>query len=100
VIDNHKEIKVFALEMVLQWMILTYVVTIEAAVAILVTLPSPKFLRNSLTSFISLILQPALFIVHFSGFQLLVMVTFMRSINVNLKEQTKAKIFYITMLPS
>jgi hypothetical protein len=57
--------------MALQWMILTYVVAIEAAVAILLTLPSPKLLRNRLTSLISLILQPALFIVPFAGFQLL-----------------------------
>ncbi|CAL5186704.1 unnamed protein product [Lathyrus oleraceus] len=57
--------------MALQWMILTYVVAIEAAIAILLTLPSPKLLRSRLTSLISLILQPALFIVPFAGFQLL-----------------------------
>ncbi|CAJ2641827.1 uncharacterized protein LOC123916943 [Trifolium pratense] len=57
--------------MALQWMILTYVVAIEAAVAILLTLPLPKLIRNRLTSLISLILQPALFIVPFAGFQLL-----------------------------
>ncbi|CAJ2641831.1 uncharacterized protein LOC123916609 [Trifolium pratense] len=56
--------------MALQWMILTYVVAIEAAVAILLTLPLPKLIRNRLTSLISLILQPALFIVPFAGFQL------------------------------
>ncbi|XP_004512776.1 uncharacterized protein [Cicer arietinum] len=57
--------------MALQWMILSYVVALEAVVAILVTLPSPKLLRNRLTSLISLVLQPALFIIPFAGFQLL-----------------------------
>ncbi|KAK4283365.1 hypothetical protein QN277_000320 [Acacia crassicarpa] len=57
--------------MALQWMILTYVVAAEAAIAVLLTLPSPKFFKNRFTSLISLILQPALFIVPFSAFQLL-----------------------------
>ncbi|EOY21451.1 hypothetical protein QUC31_007310 [Theobroma cacao] len=57
--------------MALQWMILTYVVAAEAAVALLLTLPYPKLLKNRLVSLISLILQPALFIVPFAGFQLL-----------------------------
>ncbi|XVF12246.1 hypothetical protein REPUB_Repub08aG0099000 [Reevesia pubescens] len=57
--------------MALQWMILTYVVAAEAAVALLLTLPCPKLLKNRLVSLISLILQPALFIVPFAGFQLL-----------------------------
>ncbi|XP_010069441.2 uncharacterized protein LOC104456365 [Eucalyptus grandis] len=57
--------------MALQWMILTYVVAAEAAVAFLLTLPSPKFLKNHLVSFVSLVLQPALFVVPFAGFQLL-----------------------------
>ncbi|KAG8476623.1 hypothetical protein CXB51_031052 [Gossypium anomalum] len=57
--------------MALQWMILTYVVAAEAALALLLTLPSPKLLKNRLVSLISLILQPALFIVPFAGFQLL-----------------------------
>lgn len=57
--------------MALQWMILTYVVAAEAAIAILLTLPSPKLLRNRFVSLVSLILQPALFIVPFAGFQLL-----------------------------
>ncbi|KAL2344155.1 hypothetical protein Fmac_005440 [Flemingia macrophylla] len=57
--------------MALQWLILTYVVAAEAAVAILLTLPTPKLLRNRITSLFSLILQPSLFIVPFAGFQLL-----------------------------
>ncbi|XP_057446854.1 uncharacterized protein LOC130738735 [Lotus japonicus] len=57
--------------MALQWLILTYIVAAEAAVAILLTLPSPKLLRNRFVSLVSLILQPALFIVPFAGFQLL-----------------------------
>ncbi|KAI4347300.1 hypothetical protein L6164_008122 [Bauhinia variegata] len=57
--------------MALQWMILTYVVAAEAALAILLTLPSPKLLRNRFVSLVSLILQPLLFIVPFAGFQLL-----------------------------
>ncbi|KAH7549442.1 hypothetical protein JRO89_XS13G0033000 [Xanthoceras sorbifolium] len=57
--------------MALQWMILTYVVAAEAALAIILTLPSPKLLKSRLVSLVSLILQPALFVVPFSGFQLL-----------------------------
>ncbi|KAL1318278.1 hypothetical protein HN51_070552 [Arachis hypogaea] len=56
--------------MALQWLVLSYVVAAEAAVAILVTLPTPKLLRDRLVYFVSLILQPALFIVPFAGFQL------------------------------
>ncbi|KAM3319487.1 hypothetical protein BC332_08557 [Capsicum chinense] len=57
--------------MALQWMILTYVVAAEAAVAILLTLPYPKALKNRFVSLISLTLQPSLFIIPFAGFQLL-----------------------------
>ncbi|RDX88236.1 hypothetical protein CR513_30198 [Mucuna pruriens] len=57
--------------MALQWLILTYVVAAEAAVVILLTLPTPKLLKNRFASFVSLILQPALFIVPFAGFHLL-----------------------------
>ncbi|KAJ1438663.1 B-cell receptor-associated-like protein [Sesbania bispinosa] len=57
--------------MALQWLMLTYVVAAEAVVAILLTLPSPKPLKNRFVSLISLILQPALCIVPFAGFQLL-----------------------------
>lgn len=52
-------------------MILTYVVAAEAVIALLLTLPSPKAIKSTIVSFVSLILQPALFIVPFSGFQLL-----------------------------
>ncbi|XVF50403.1 hypothetical protein PTKIN_Ptkin04bG0097300 [Pterospermum kingtungense] len=57
--------------MALQWVILTYLVAAEAAVALLLTIPSPKLLKMRLVSLISLILQPALFIVPFAGFHLL-----------------------------
>ncbi|GLU18384.1 hypothetical protein SLE2022_346900 [Rubroshorea leprosula] len=57
--------------MALQWMILTYVVAAEAALAILVTLPSPKLVKKRLVSLVSLLLQPALFVVPFAGFQIL-----------------------------
>ncbi|KAL6183706.1 hypothetical protein ACLB2K_045117 [Fragaria x ananassa] len=56
--------------MALQWMILTYVVAAEAAIALLLTLPASKLLTR-FVSLISLILQPALFVVPFVGFQLL-----------------------------
>ncbi|GLT76928.1 hypothetical protein SLA2020_485610 [Shorea laevis] len=57
--------------MALQWMILTYVVAAEAALAILVTLPAPKLVKKRLVSLVSLLLQPALFVVPFAGFQIL-----------------------------
>ncbi|KAL6545623.1 hypothetical protein OROGR_009497 [Orobanche gracilis] len=57
--------------MALQWMILAYVVAAEAAVAIILTLPSPKALRSRIASLVSVILQPSLFVVPFSAFQLL-----------------------------
>ncbi|KAL3374230.1 hypothetical protein AABB24_005942 [Solanum stoloniferum] len=57
--------------MALQWMILTYVVAAEAAIAILLTLPSPKAIKSRFVSLISLTLQPSLFIIPFAGFQLL-----------------------------
>ncbi|GJV85966.1 thioredoxin F-type 1 [Tanacetum coccineum] len=57
--------------MALQWMILTYIVAAEAAIAFLVTLPSPKAIKTTLVSLVSLVLQPALFVVPFSAFQLL-----------------------------
>ncbi|KAL3655075.1 hypothetical protein CASFOL_000861 [Castilleja foliolosa] len=57
--------------MALQWVILAYVVAAEAAVAIILTLPYPKAVKSRIASFISLILQPSLFIVPFSAFQLL-----------------------------
>ncbi|MCD7452952.1 hypothetical protein HAX54_018921 [Datura stramonium] len=57
--------------MALQWLILTYVVAAEAAIAILLTFPSPKALKSRFVSLISLTLQPSLFIIPFAGFQLL-----------------------------
>ncbi|XP_057952691.1 uncharacterized protein LOC131146874 [Malania oleifera] len=57
--------------MALQWMILTYVVAAEAALALLVTLPTPKILKSRVISAVSLLLQPCLFVVPFAAFQLL-----------------------------
>ncbi|XP_065850511.1 uncharacterized protein [Euphorbia lathyris] len=57
--------------MALQWMILTYVVAAEVVLAAVITLPSPKLLKYRLVSLVSLLLQPALFVVPFAGFQLL-----------------------------
>lgn len=57
--------------MAVQWVILTYVVAAEAAIALLLTIPSPKVIKSRLVSLISLILQPFMFIVPFAGFQLL-----------------------------
>lgn len=57
--------------MALQWMLLAYTVAVEAAIAILLTIPSPKLLKKRIVSLISLILQPALFVVPFAGFQIL-----------------------------
>lgn len=57
--------------MALQWMILTYVLAAEAAIALLLTIPCPKFLKKNLVSSVSLLLQPTLFVVPFAGFQLL-----------------------------
>lgn len=59
------------LKMALQWMLLAYTVAVEAAIAILLTIPSPKLLKKRIVSLISLILQPALFVVPFAGFQIL-----------------------------
>ncbi|KAM7471061.1 hypothetical protein LguiA_009244 [Lonicera macranthoides] len=57
--------------MALQWMILAYVVAAEAAIAVLLTLPSPKAIKSRLVSLISLILQPCMFVLPFAAFQLL-----------------------------
>ncbi|KAK9115904.1 hypothetical protein Sjap_014851 [Stephania japonica] len=57
--------------MALQWMILSYVVAVEAAVAILLTLPSPKLIKSKIVALVSLIVQPAAGIIPFAGFQLL-----------------------------
>ncbi|XP_044476346.1 uncharacterized protein LOC123203922 [Mangifera indica] len=57
--------------MALQWVILTYVVAAEAAIALLLTLPAPKLLKKRFVSLISIILQPCLFVVPFAAFQLM-----------------------------
>nr|DAD32296.1 TPA_asm: hypothetical protein HUJ06_011147 [Nelumbo nucifera] len=57
--------------MALQWIILSYVVAVEAAIALLLTLPAPKLLKSRVVSLISILLQPAMGIVPFAAFQLL-----------------------------
>ncbi|MQL96079.1 hypothetical protein Taro_028742 [Colocasia esculenta] len=57
--------------MALQWVILAYVVAAEAAVALLLTLPAPKVVKNRIVALVSLLLQPATGIVPFAVFQLL-----------------------------
>lgn len=52
-------------------MILAYVVAAEAALAVVLTLPSPKAVKSRIVSVVSLILQPSLFVIPFAGFQLL-----------------------------
>nr|XP_043631431.1 uncharacterized protein LOC122602887 [Erigeron canadensis] len=55
----------------LQWMMLGYVVAAEVVVSVLITLPSPRPLKATLVSFVSLILNPSMFILPFASFQLL-----------------------------
>ncbi|KMZ59639.1 hypothetical protein ZOSMA_66G00590 [Zostera marina] len=55
----------------LQWMILTYAVGAEAAIALLLTIPSPTLVKKQIVSLISKLLQPLTGIVPFAAFQLL-----------------------------
>lgn len=57
--------------MALQWLILSYVVAAEVAIAVILTLPYPMLLKKRIVSLISLILKPAASVVAFAGFQLL-----------------------------
>ncbi|KAJ6796835.1 uncharacterized protein M6B38_220500 [Iris pallida] len=57
--------------MALQWMILGYVVAAEAAIVLLLTLPSPKLVKSQIVSLVSLLLQPATGIVPFAAFQIM-----------------------------
>ena len=57
--------------MALQWMILTCVVAVEAAVAALVTLPVPRAVRGQIVALTSLFLQPLSSGIPFAAFQLL-----------------------------
>ncbi|KAF2541934.1 hypothetical protein F2Q68_00032461, partial [Brassica cretica] len=57
--------------MALQWLILSYVVAAEVAIAVILTLPYPMLLKKRIVSLVSLVLQPAASIVAFAGFQLL-----------------------------
>ncbi|WZZ61829.1 hypothetical protein YC2023_061936 [Brassica napus] len=57
--------------MALQWLILSYVVAAEVAIAVILTLPYPMLVKKRVVSLVSLILQPAASIVAFAGFQLL-----------------------------
>ncbi|CAN6313448.1 unnamed protein product [Urochloa humidicola] len=57
--------------MALQWLILTCVVAVEAAVAALVTLPAPRAVRGQIVALTSLLLQPLASVIPFAAFQLL-----------------------------
>ncbi|CAA7051288.1 unnamed protein product [Microthlaspi erraticum] len=57
--------------MALQWLILSYVVAAEVAIAVILTLPYPMLLKKRIVSLVSLILKPAASVVAFAGFQLL-----------------------------
>ncbi|KAJ1686836.1 hypothetical protein LUZ63_018226 [Rhynchospora breviuscula] len=57
--------------MALQWVILTWIVAAEAALALLVTLPWPRLIKSQIVSLTSLILQPAASVLFFAAFQLL-----------------------------
>lgn len=58
-------------KMALQWMVLAYIVAVEAAIALILTVPLPKLVKSRVVSLVSLILQPAISIVPFAGFQLM-----------------------------
>ncbi|URE24980.1 erwinia induced protein 2 [Musa troglodytarum] len=55
----------------LQWVILAGVVAVEAAVAVLLTLPAPRLVKSRIVALASLILQPGASIVPFAAFQFL-----------------------------
>ncbi|CAN6478955.1 unnamed protein product [Victoria cruziana] len=57
--------------MALQWVVLGYVVVVEAVFAILVTLPSPKGIKTQIVSLTSRLLQLSMGIVPFALFQLM-----------------------------
>ncbi|KAK1277992.1 hypothetical protein QJS04_geneDACA017190 [Acorus gramineus] len=57
--------------MALQWAILGYVVAAEVAIALLLTLPSPKIIKDRIVALVSLTLQPITGVVPFAAFQLL-----------------------------
>ncbi|RVW34616.1 hypothetical protein CK203_079338 [Vitis vinifera] len=55
----------------LQWMVLGYVVAAEAAIALVITLPSPKLVKSRIVSLVSLLLSPLAGVIPFAAFQLL-----------------------------
>ncbi|KAK1301271.1 hypothetical protein QJS10_CPB12g01591 [Acorus calamus] len=57
--------------MALQWAILGYVVAAEVAIALLLTLPFPKIIKDQIVALVSLTLQPITGVVPFAAFQLL-----------------------------
>ncbi|XP_008787911.2 uncharacterized protein LOC103705820 [Phoenix dactylifera] len=57
--------------MALQWMVLAWVVAVEAAVAVLVTLPAPRLVKSRIVALVSLLLQPLTAVLPFAAFQLL-----------------------------
>ncbi|RWR75092.1 hypothetical protein CKAN_00345700 [Cinnamomum micranthum f. kanehirae] len=63
-------------EMALQWMILSYIVAAEAAIALILTVPLPKLVKSRVVSLVSVLLQPAISIVPFAAFQIMVQLDF------------------------
>ncbi|XP_020573285.1 uncharacterized protein LOC110019795 [Phalaenopsis equestris] len=57
--------------MALQWLILECVVAVEAAIAVLLTLPWPKKIGSRIVPLISMLLQPFATIIPFAVFNLL-----------------------------
>ncbi|KAJ8646806.1 hypothetical protein MRB53_008554 [Persea americana] len=57
--------------MALQWMILSYIVAAEAAIALILTVPLPKIVKSRVVSLVSVLLQPAVSIVPFAAFQIM-----------------------------
>ncbi|XP_039144710.1 uncharacterized protein LOC120282054 isoform X1 [Dioscorea cayenensis subsp. rotundata] len=55
----------------LQWTIMAVAVAVEAALLLLLTLPSPKILKERLNAVVSLLLHPTFGVVPFSVFQLI-----------------------------
>ncbi|KAJ8648436.1 hypothetical protein MRB53_001459 [Persea americana] len=57
--------------MALQWIVLSYIIAVEAAIALILTIPLPKAVKSRIVALVSMMLQPAISIVPFAGFQLL-----------------------------
>lgn len=55
----------------LQWMVLGCVVATEAAIAVIVMLPSPKLVKSRIISLVSIITRPLAGVIPFAAFQIL-----------------------------